>query len=93
MSVVSFARRHPLCMVSPVLVWSCRLQVGSQIFSLYLYESEFSLSWKVNCKTHPIKSIVLIMKPSVGLTVVISSFMIFFTMVVLPALSRPLVHR
>ena len=40
--------------------------------------------------THPMKSIVLIIKPNVGLTVVTSSFIIRFTMVVLPALSRPL---
>jgi len=41
-------------------------------------------------ETHSIKSIVLMMKPRVGLTVVISSFMIRLTIVVLPALSRPL---
>lgn len=40
--------------------------------------------------TYPIKSIVFIIKPSVGLTVLTSSFIIFFTMVVLPALSSPL---
>ena len=39
---------------------------------------------------YSLKSIVLMMKPSVGLTVVTSSFMIFLTIVVLPALSRPL---
>jgi hypothetical protein len=33
---------------------------------------------------------VLMMNPSVGLTVVISSFMMRLTMVVLPALSSPL---
>ena len=33
---------------------------------------------------------VLIMKPKVGLTRFTSSFMIFFTIVVFPALSRPL---
>lgn len=33
---------------------------------------------------------VLMMNPSVGLTVVTSSFMICLTIVVLPALSRPL---
>jgi hypothetical protein len=33
---------------------------------------------------------VLIIKPSVGLTLFTSSFMIFFTIVVFPALSRPL---
>ena len=31
-------------------------------------------------------------KPSVGLTSLTSSFMIFFTIVVFPALSRPLQH-
>lgn len=41
-------------------------------------------------KTHWSKSMVLMMKPRVGLTVEISSFMIFLTMVVLPALSIPL---
>lgn len=33
---------------------------------------------------------VLMIKPSVGLTVVTSSFIMRLTMVVLPALSRPL---
>lgn len=33
---------------------------------------------------------VLMMNPKVGLTVLTSSFMIFFTIVVLPALSSPL---
>lgn len=32
------------------------------------------------------------MKPSVGLTLLTSSFMIFLTMVVFPALSSPLAH-
>jgi hypothetical protein len=36
---------------------------------------------------------VLMMKPSVGLTVLTSSFMIFLTMVVFPALSRPLIRH
>jgi hypothetical protein len=40
---------------------------------------------------YPSKSIVLIINPRVGLTVVTSSPMIRLTMVVLPALSRPLV--
>lgn len=40
--------------------------------------------------THPSKSIVLIMNPSVGLTVFTSSSMTRLTIVVLPALSRPL---
>lgn len=44
-------------------------------------------------QTHPWKSIVLIINPNVGLTVVTSSFIICFTMVVLPALSNPLVVR
>ena len=44
-------------------------------------------------KTHPMKSIVLIMNPRVGLTVVTSSFIIRLTMVVLPALSRPLRYQ
>lgn len=39
---------------------------------------------------YPWKSIVLMMKPSVGLTVVTSSFMILLTIVVFPALSSPL---
>ena len=34
--------------------------------------------------------ILWIWKPSVGLTVEVSSFLIFLTMVVFPALSRPL---
>lgn len=38
---------------------------------------------------HPSYSIVLMMKPSVGLTVLTSSPMILFTIVVLPALSSP----
>lgn len=41
-------------------------------------------------RAHPSYSIVLMMNPSVGLTVFTSSFIIFFTIVVLPALSRPL---
>jgi hypothetical protein len=39
---------------------------------------------------YPWKSMVLMMKPNVGLTVFTSSPMTFFTIVVLPALSRPL---
>jgi hypothetical protein len=39
---------------------------------------------------YPSKSIVLMMKPRVGLTVFTSSFMTLLTMVVLPALSSPL---
>jgi hypothetical protein len=62
------------------------------MLSLYLFKSENTLlSKNDDKKAHPIKSIVLIIKPSVGLTVVTSSFMIRLTMVVLPALSRPLV--
>jgi hypothetical protein len=40
--------------------------------------------------THPSYSIVLIMNPNVGLTELTSSPMIFFTIVVFPALSKPL---
>ena len=40
--------------------------------------------------TYPSYSIVLIIKPSVGLTLFTSSFIIFFTIVVFPALSKPL---
>ena len=40
--------------------------------------------------THPLNSIVLMLNPSVGLTVLVSSPLMCFTMVVLPALSRPL---
>ena len=39
---------------------------------------------------HPLKSIVLMINPRVGLTVLTSSFIILLTIVVLPALSRPL---
>lgn len=39
---------------------------------------------------YPWKSTVLMLKPSVGLTVLTSSFMTRFTIVVFPALSRPL---
>ncbi len=39
---------------------------------------------------HPRNSIVLMIKPSVGLILVMSSFMMRFTIVVLPALSSPL---
>lgn len=61
------------------------------MLSLYLHVSQ----WKSDTiviifETHPIKSIVLMMNPSVGLTVVTSSFMTLLTMVVLPALSKPL---
>jgi hypothetical protein len=41
---------------------------------------------------YPSYSIVLMMKPRVGLTLLTSSFMIFFTMVVFPALSSPLMQ-
>lgn len=49
-------------------------------------------SWprSVSNQTYPSYSIVLMMKPSVGLTLFTSSFMILFTMVVFPALSSPL---
>ena len=40
--------------------------------------------------THPSYSMVFMMNPSVGLTVLTSSFISFLTIVVLPALSRPL---
>lgn len=40
--------------------------------------------------SYPSYSIVLMMNPSVGLTLFTSSFIIFFTMVVFPALSNPL---
>jgi len=40
--------------------------------------------------SHPSYSMVLMIKPRVGLTVLTSSPIILFTMVVLPALSRPL---
>ena len=40
--------------------------------------------------THPSYSMVFMMNPSVGLTVFTSSFISFLTIVVLPALSRPL---
>lgn len=40
--------------------------------------------------THSINSIVLMIKPRVGLTEVTSSFIIRFTIVVFPALSNPL---
>jgi hypothetical protein len=42
--------------------------------------------------TYPSYSIVLMIKPRVGLTLFTSSFMIFFTMVVFPALSNPLLQ-
>lgn len=41
---------------------------------------------------HPLNVMVLMLKPSVGLMVVMSSPLSFLTMVVLPALSRPLRH-
>ncbi len=41
-------------------------------------------------RAYPSYSIVLMMKPSVGLTVLTSSPIIFLTIVVFPALSRPL---
>jgi hypothetical protein len=41
---------------------------------------------------YPSYSIVLMMKPRVGLTLLTSSFMILFTMVVFPALSKPLLQ-
>ena len=45
-----------------------------------------------DCRTadHPLCSMVLMLKPNVGLTVLMSSPLIRFTMVVLPALSSPL---
>ena len=43
--------------------------------------------------TYPSYSIVLMMNPSVGLTLLTSSFMMRLTMVVFPALSRPLPAR
>lgn len=43
--------------------------------------------------SNPWKSIVFIINPNVGLTVFTSSFMILFTIVVFPALSRPLTSQ
>lgn len=59
------------------------------MFSLYLFHQFQYVGW-VDV-TYPSYSIVLMMNPSVGLTLFTSSFMIFFTIVVFPALSRPLV--
>lgn len=61
-----------------------------QMFNLYLFTVSRSSAGPQDLISYPWKSIVLMIKPSVGLTVVTSSFMIRFTMVVLPALSRPL---
>lgn len=44
-------------------------------------------------RANPWKSMVLMMNPNVGLTVLMSSFMTRLTIVVLPALSRPLDTR
>jgi hypothetical protein len=70
------------------------------MFSLYLLTSvSHSVATKANdqrfqwSRTYPSYSIVLMMKPNVGLTVLTSSPIIFFTMVVLPALSSPLFPR
>jgi hypothetical protein len=85
MSATSSGRPHPLsCQYTLV-----RVQAGAvHILSLYLFRQSHQAA-KVHV-TYPSYSIVLMMKPSVGLTLFTSSFMIFFTMVVFPALSRPL---
>lgn len=67
-------------------VWSI------QIFNLYLVLSA-KLSTSGSLYTCPSYSIVLIMKPRVGLTLLTSSFMICFTIVVFPALSNPLCRQ
>lgn len=91
MSVVSSVHRHPLCKVSPVVVWQIAGRLTDVEFVSNQVRNTLTPRTIKNERTHPIKSIVLIIKPSVGLTVVTSSFMIRLTMVVLPALSRPLV--
>lgn len=53
----------------------------------------FELLSSTPCAAHPLNCMVLMLKPSVGLMVVMSSPLILRTMVVLPALSRPLQHK
>lgn len=61
------------------------------MLSLYLHTVNKARNIRgIQREIYPIKSIVLIINPRVGLTVVTSSFMIRLTMVVLPALSSPL---
>ena len=61
----------------------------AHMFSLYLHLSVTFWCGKTE-RMYPSYSMVLMMNPSVGLTLFTSSFMIFFTIVVFPALSRPL---
>lgn len=70
--------------------WSWRYSV-TYIYSTDTYNGSVRISTsKKRKRAYPSKSIVFIINPSVGLTVLTSSFIIFFTMVVLPALSSPL---
>lgn len=83
---VFFVLQHPLVLS---VRFPRETRVSSQILSLYL--RRVSRARDINkMQNYPIKSIVLMINPRVGLTVVTSSFIIRLTMVVLPALSRPL---
>lgn len=83
---VSFVLQHPLVLS---VRFPRETRIGSQMLSLYL--RRVSRARDINkMGNYPIKSIVLMINPRVGLTVVTSSFIIRLTMVVLPALSRPL---
>ena len=65
------------------------------ICSVYIFSHHQPLAVAVVIATritYPSYSMVLMMKPSVGLTLFTSSPMIFFTIVVFPALSKPLVQ-
>jgi hypothetical protein len=78
------------CLVS--LCCCCCCCWGQYICSVCIFHHQpLPLVTSVSRTTHPSYSIVLIIKPSVGLTLLTSSPMIFFTIVVFPALSKPLV--
>jgi hypothetical protein len=81
----SSARRRPLRSQWP-LIGAGKVQY---ICSVCSFSGQLRLK---SCRrpSYPSYSIVLMMNPRVGLTLLTSSFMIFFTMVVLPALSSPL---
>lgn len=91
-SSASSGRQRPLCCGQPVSTGDVVEGDGTRT------DVEFVACRHISARlpnigaaaTNPSYSMVLMMKPRVGLTLLMSSFMILLTMVVLPALSSPL---
>jgi hypothetical protein len=90
----SSAHRHPLSSVSGIARrhWSRLIFCFTDIQPIPsgFCQQKMVIKELDSLKLYPSKSIVLIMNPKVGLTLFTSSPMMCLTMVVFPALSRPL---